>query len=96
MTTKKLFDLLIICTIAALVSGCEYIYGSKALDYDTLYVGYNGPDLSSGSYYRMKEINTLTNLTSAKNSWLKSALPADVFKEIIDETDFEHQFILIL
>lgn len=78
-----------------LVSGCEYFYDNKKLDFNTVYVGFNGPDIGRGSYYNMEKIYAYSDATSVQNSWLKTALPANALKKIIDETDFKHQFILI-
>ena len=95
MTTKKLFNLLIICMIMMLVSGCEYLYGEKRLDFKTVYVGFNGPDIGRSSYYHMDKITTYTDAVTTQNSWLKTALSADALKKIVNETDFNQQFILI-
>ena len=78
-----------------LVSGCEYFYDSKKLDFKTVYVGFNGPDISRGSYYNMQKIYAYSDATSVQNSWLKTALPANALKKIIDATDLKQQFILI-
>ncbi len=95
MTTKKLSNLLIIGMIMMLISGCEYFYGEKRLDFKTVYVGFNGPDIGRSSYYQMQKIYTYTDAESTKNSWLKTALPANALKKIVDETDFNQQFLLI-
>lgn len=78
-----------------LVSGCEYLYGEKRLDFKTAYVGFNGPDIGRGSYYHMDKITTYTDAVTTQNSWLKTALSADALKKIVNETDFNQQFILI-
>ena len=78
-----------------LLSGCEYFYDNKKLDFKTVYVGFNGPDIGRGSYYNMEKIYAYSDAASVQNSWLKTALPANALKKIIDETDFKHQFILI-
>ena len=78
-----------------LVSGCEYFYDSKKLEFKTVYVGFNGPDIGRDSYYNMQKIYAYSDATSVQNSWLKTALPANALKKIIDATDFKHQFLLI-
>lgn len=39
MTTKKLFNLVII-GMMMLVSGCDFLHGEKKLDFKTVYVGF--------------------------------------------------------
>ena len=95
MTIKKLFRLLLICMMTMLVTGCEYLYGEKRLDFKTVYVGFNGLDIGRSSYYQMQKIYTYTDAVTTQNSWLKTALPTDALKKIVNETDFNQQFILI-
>ena len=94
MTPKKLFNLLII-GMMLLISGCEYYYGEKRLDFKTVYMGFNGPDIGRSSYYHMQKIYAYTDAASVQHSWLKTALSADALKKIVSETDFNQQFILI-
>lgn len=86
---------MIIGMMMLLVSGCEYLDGEKRLDFKTVYVGFNGPDIGRSSYYQMQKIYTYTGAASAQNSWLKTALTADALKKIVNETDFNQQFLLI-
>lgn len=95
MTTKNLFYLLLISIVTMLVSGCKYFYDSKKLDFNTVYAGFNGPDIGRGSYYNMQKFYAYSDATSVEHSWLKTALPANALKKIIDATNFKQQFILI-
>ena len=75
MTIKKLFRLLLICMMTMLVTGCEYLYGEKRLDFKTVYVGFNGPDIGRSSYYQMQKIYTYTDAVTTQNFGLKQRYP---------------------
>jgi hypothetical protein len=92
---NKSFKFFVLCLVAILFSGCEYFSDTKSLNFKTVHVGFNGPDIGRESYYRMEKIYVLTDAESTQNSWLKTALSKTELEKIAKETDFKKKFLLL-
>jgi|GEM_PF-7080923 len=95
MPINKAFKFFVLCVVAILFSGCEYFSDTKSLNFETVHVGFNGPDIGRESYYRMEKIYVLTDAESTQNSWLKTALTKTELEKIAKETDFKKKFLLL-
>ncbi|MGB4811298.1 MAG: hypothetical protein WBP13_02285 [Methylophilaceae bacterium] len=87
------FKYLLIILALFQVVGCNYpdswgYSNSTQLSSKTLYVGFNGlGEYSKRQFYEDKK--------SLKNSWLKVALTPSQMTQLIDQVDFEKQFVLV-
>lgn len=95
MLANKSFKFLVICMIALLFAGCDYLFGNKSLNFQTVYVGVNGPDIGRGSYYKMKDLYALTDAEAVENSWLNAVMTRFELEKLVKETDFTKKFLLL-